>query len=250
MKKSLILLPLILLLVFYGCSKDEETPLSINATAASLKSSGTFSLVISPNANNCTFESDNDLIASVDSVGLITAKRLGTACITVKNAKKGFTAQCKVTVTSKYEMFKEPDLVFFSSKEAVKAYETRTLHSETNTALVYTGENSYLTDVIYIFGNSVDSCAGCFIPVSYSSLLGDFMAERYVYIGESDNILIMVTPDYKTAVAAEVYDLSSWMVIYYHNSDLIRSALSNGSINLKEMVSRAKKQIQYMPELK
>ena len=77
---------------------------SLNKTSTVLDVSDTESLVatISPsNASNksVTWSSSNTNIVSVDSNGKITAKKTGTATITVKTNDGNKTATCKVTVT-------------------------------------------------------------------------------------------------------------------------------------------------------
>lgn len=57
--------------------------------------------VFPENATNkkCTFVSSNENVATVDTLGEITAKAIGEANITITTVDGGFQAQCKVTVT-------------------------------------------------------------------------------------------------------------------------------------------------------
>ena len=47
---------------------------------------------------NVQWSSDNETVATVDSNGIVTAKKVGTAKITAKTESGGFTASCAVTV--------------------------------------------------------------------------------------------------------------------------------------------------------
>ena len=76
----------------------------INSTAKSIALGKTFQLRAWPqpvNAENkaVTWESSNPSVAAVDSTGLVTAVKAGTADVTVTTEDGGFTAVCKITVT-------------------------------------------------------------------------------------------------------------------------------------------------------
>ena len=75
----------------------------INSTAKSIALGKTFQLRAWPqpvNATNkaVTWESSNPSVAAVDSTGLVTAVKAGTADVTVTTEDGGFTAVCKITV--------------------------------------------------------------------------------------------------------------------------------------------------------
>jgi len=227
----------------------KEIPLTINATSISLVSNKTFSLVVSPNANGCTYESENSYVASVSSNGLITGKIVGKTIIHVKNANKNLDATCEVTVTPQYELFREPYLGFGATPTTIKAYEKRVLARETTTTLMYTGENSYLTDVLYLFENSVNTGSSCLVPTVYSSLLGSFIGERYVYIGTtSDNLRMYLSTDSKTTVVLGLYSIYYWMVIFTPNSTGTKlSSPQSYSVLLKNMAPIVKSMKVRMP---
>lgn len=93
---------------FYSLEQVESV--SLNKTSLTLNAGDTYTLVktITPaGANdNSTWKSDNEFVATVDSVGKVTAKAKGTATITVTTAN-GKTASCVVTVNAvdKYEAY-------------------------------------------------------------------------------------------------------------------------------------------------
>ncbi|MCE5174709.1 MAG: Ig-like domain-containing protein [Bacteroidales bacterium] len=226
----------------------KEVPLTVNATSISLVSTNTFSLVVSPNADGCTYESENSYIASVSSAGLITAKRVGNTIVHIKNANKNLDATCEVTVTPQYNLFREPYLVFGATPATIKAYEKRVLASETTTGLIYTGENSYLAYLIYVFENSAYTTSGCFVPTAYSSLLGSFIGERYVYLGTSDGFILYLSTDSKTIAALKLYSTTYWIAMFYKNTtDAKLSSSQSYSILLKKIAPIAKSMKVQMP---
>lgn len=246
MKKTLHLFSIIAIsmIALTGCQEEY----SVNTKSVSISSDGSYSLVVSPNDNGWTFESNNDLIASVSSTGLITANYVGNTSIVIKNAANNFTATCSVTVTPKYTMYREPYLNFGAAKSNVKAYETRSLYGEDTGGLVYLGENSFITLMIYLFENETYTTGGATVPTVYASLVGSFCAERYVYLATEDNMIMLVTPDYKTLVGVEVYSTSYIYVLYFKNTFITRSAdLNLNSIELNEIASKFKAIKQSIP---
>ncbi len=77
------------------------TSVKLNRSSLTLGVGEKYGLIktVSPSSANqsCTWSSSNSSIASVDSSGKVTAKKTGTANITVKTSN-GKTASCKVTV--------------------------------------------------------------------------------------------------------------------------------------------------------
>lgn len=221
MKKKLFSL-LSILIIFLGCKEEVEYTLS--PTSVSINAADTYNLEVSPASDSWTFETENKWITTVTSKGIITADRVGSTNIVVKNTDNNYVAKCRVTVLPNYSMYKDPYLTLGVSKSTVKSFEKRALYSEATDNLIYNGENATLTNLIYLFENTKLRSIGCIVPTSYSSLMGSFLAERYVYLGESDDILIFVTPDFKIAIGASVVSIYSWMIIYMENSETLQTA--------------------------
>ena len=83
--------------------KVPVTSVKLNATAKTLNVGKTFQLAAWPQPSNATnkavtWTSSNTTVATVSSTGLVTAKKKGTATITVKTVDGGKTATCKITV--------------------------------------------------------------------------------------------------------------------------------------------------------
>ena len=85
----------------FSYTKYGATSVNLNRSTLTLGVGEKYGLIktVSPsNANqSCTWSSSNSSVASVDSSGKVTAKKSGTANITVKTSN-GKTATCKVTV--------------------------------------------------------------------------------------------------------------------------------------------------------
>jgi len=88
-----------------NCTNNPVTGVSVNTTSISLISNGTanlFATVLPVDACNkvITWSSSNSAVATVSTLGFVTAKAAGTATITVTTADGSKTATCTVTVTS------------------------------------------------------------------------------------------------------------------------------------------------------
>lgn len=139
--------------------------------------------------------------------------------IHVKNANKNFDNTCEVTGTPQYDMFREPYHGFGATPATIQAYEKRILAYETTASLIYTKENIYLANLFYVLENSAYKSSDCFVPTKYSSLLGSFMCERYVYLGTSnDDILLFLSTDSKTVDALYLYSATYLIAFYYGNT--------------------------------
>ena len=80
---------------------SDPTSVSLNKTSLALEIGRTYTLIKTVSPSNAvtsyTWRSSNTSVATVDSNGKVTAKKAGTATITVKTSN-GKTATCKVTV--------------------------------------------------------------------------------------------------------------------------------------------------------
>lgn len=85
-------------------SDDTIASVSLNYSQYTLEvgKSKTLAATVSPESAKVTWYSSNNKVATVSSTGKVTAKKAGTATITVKTSN-GLKAKCKVTVTAKSE---------------------------------------------------------------------------------------------------------------------------------------------------
>ncbi len=222
-------------ILFSACSKDDTPSMSINKSEITLTRNQDESIIVTPNASGCLFDSDNILIASVSTEGKVTGITVGTTFITVTNSLQGFTAKCKVAVDPVYNTLKEPYLDFGALKSKVKTNETRTLVSETSTGLIYEGENSNINYIIYLFdslGNMTG--AGVIFPISKMDTIVNFLAERYVPIGYDDGFGIFMSNDEKMIVGITEYNTSYIMAVYTEKSTTksSESAIENQMVDL------------------
>lgn len=229
MKSRLLFLMLIISTIFTACSKDDDVVnTKLITTELSLKSGQTSQIVIEPNGEGCTFTSDNNLIASVKTTGEVKGVIIGETSINISNPETGFNGKCKVLVTPQYQMYKEPYLKFGATKQDVKSFESRTLLREETNSLSYNGENSNIDGVAYLFENGKLKSVGCRIPYSKTSLLGDFLAERYTLIAMDGYEFYCISVDKKIVVGVVVE--SSYIAVVYMDGDKIlnksKSAIS------------------------
>lgn len=99
-----------ILLMFCACEKAPETvsvkSVSVDKPTAELVKGGTLTLVstVEPadaSNKNVKWSSSDESVATVSSTGVVTAKSVGTAVITVTTTDGGKTATCTVTVKNK-----------------------------------------------------------------------------------------------------------------------------------------------------
>ena len=87
-----------------GTGEFSATGVTLNESSASIQANGTeqLSAVVTPSNTinqSVTWSSDNTLVATVNSDGLVSAVSAGTANIKVTTVDGGFTASCVITVS-------------------------------------------------------------------------------------------------------------------------------------------------------
>ena len=181
--------------------------------------------------NNTDWTSDNELIASVIR-GVVTARLVGET--TIRNGSKSF----KVTVTGKYNFFREPFLKWGASKQTVSDFMLGySLIGEDERNLVYAGRYSeFMTD--YFFGESgLEASIVALLPTRarIDELLA-FLNERYIYYPEesSEDEKAYLTLDKKTMVVLvrTTIDSEQVFLIGYVSS----SFFNDGTATVRRMV--------------
>lgn len=208
---------LIIISGFAGCKKADE-PLVLKTTTAYMTNTQTFKLVVSPGTDGCEFESENELIATVSSTGLITAHLVGKTYILVNNPTRGFTAKCVVTVQPEHLMYRDPYLLFGKTKKDIKDYETRYIYLEGDSSLVYIGENSTIAAVFYFLESKAYHESICLIPATNAVQFEDFIAERYYLLDTNNEFRILMMPDSTALVGIEsgiTLDSDTFFAVYY-----------------------------------
>ncbi len=222
MKKLILFTLLILPLAFASCGSDDEPNYS-NQTLA-------VGNVYAIPGGSTGWTSDNELIASVSTNG-VTAEHVGETYI--RNGNKSF----KVTVTPKYNTFKEPYLNFGASKTTVKNFMSSfNLNKEQNDALLYDGSFPVMY-YLYSFKNAVLNMSSAVIKVSLVSAddMVAFLQERYVFVtmDEDKYYFGFVSPDEKTLVVLQIDTLNSQVVYMIAYAEV--SAYSTPAQTLKMM---------------
>ena len=202
MKKLILLTLLILPLTFASCGSDDEP----NYSNQTLEVGNVYSIP----GGSPGWTSDNELIASVSTNG-VTAEHVGETYI--RNGNKSF----KVTVTGKYNTFKEPYMKFGASMSSVKSFMSNyTLNKELAEALLYDGTFPVMY-YMYTFKNGGMYLSSAIIKSSSvdTEEMVDFLNERYVYVtkDESKYYFAFISPDMKTMVILQL-DTLDYQVVY------------------------------------
>jgi hypothetical protein len=196
MNKQITLLFLISI-TFAACSKKEDAKptYTISQTAVSLNYDKQHQYTVKEGSNNVspstlTWTSSDETVGTISASGLFKAKKIGET--TIKAEGSGHTVISDITVTPYSTLCIEPDFTFGSSKAIIKGKEKRVLSSEIENSLLYTGENSKLRHVMYVFENN--QLSGSVLLMANSEAVMEeglkFFLERYTFLGNSDNILI------------------------------------------------------------
>ena len=234
MKNFFLLFSLMVVsLAFVSCGSDEED--EPNYANQTMVAGDTYTIP----GKIKDWASDNELIASVSN-GIVTAERVGETII--RSGSKSF----KVSVTGKYNTFKEPYTQWGASQSAVKSYMTGyTLFKETNEVLYYTGLNKEM-GYGYSFTNSALSSS--YVILQMTSVTSDemvaYLAERYVYVtmDEDDYYFGFVTPDKKTIVILQLQSNSGqlYYFVYYTSASSANAAPVQAMMKMKQHFGSAK----------
>lgn len=216
MKKVLFLL--VVVAAFVACSKDDDSNIKLNKTEIELLSDQIFTIEAESDGV-LTFQSDNEYVATVSNVGVISAKRVGSAKITVSDGKHD--GQVTVQVNPKHELYPQPILDFGMSRRDVIA-KLGTPIAETSDAIGYSDYSVKAPRVMYLFDdNDKLEATVVMVKTAYSSELGAFMAERYAAVSYDDDTYSVLMANglnkdtITMLIGAKVYDTSYWMVTYF-----------------------------------
>lgn len=165
-------------LTMVGCSKDDETKLSLSTNNISLYSENTEQITASEQS---TWESNDEFVATVSDNGIVTGEHVGKAIITATGSNG--EAQCQVEVKAQYNTYADPVFEFGASKSTIKSKEGRTLDVEKEESLLFKPEKSAIQGVGYIFKNGKMTFIGVNVKLSSALEATKFLIERYLVIG-------------------------------------------------------------------
>lgn len=205
------------LILLTACNKEEEVVkyhfIQLNQNEVNLKSAERF-LIETPQPEDLSFICSNSFVASINSEGLLYAKRIGTAYIRVTNGY--LEDRIKLIVTARSDLYIEPINDFSLTKSAIKAIEGEP-YNETETSLSYQLENPKSPQKTYVFDadNRLFS-SSVLVQKAKSDESSIFLEERYKYHGGfeyySDALII---EESTILVAVDDFDEEYDQVTYY-----------------------------------
>lgn len=233
--KKLLLFLLVLPFVLGSCgSDDDDDSISLKETEKVLKYGETYQ-INATSSNKISYTSENKYHATVSESGLVTAGRIGETQISVSDGKS--TKKFKVTVNAESNLYPEPNIEFGISKaDLIKKLGTP--DSQTDSGIGYLNYSTNAPIAMYLFdSNGKLNSSTVMVKTAYSSELGTFFKERYVYGTsiEEDYTLIFVNAlkieDATMLIGASLYNANYWSTTYMpyaykkskstnHNSDL------------------------------
>lgn len=225
MKKILFLLA-VLPLLFSGCEKDDDGDVIVLKVSEKTLYHDDEYQIEATSKSKITYSSENEYHAKVSETGLVTAQFVGETNILLSNSEDSKTF--KLIVKPKSNLYPEPDVKFGDTKSSIIA-KFGTPDSETATGIGYTDYSNAAPILMFLFDSS-NKMTGYSIMVksSYSSVIADFLLERYLVVTENDGVFMFINGlNLNTATMAiglSLYNLSYWQAIYMPNTSSSQSA--------------------------
>lgn len=185
-----------------------------------------------------TFESEDEFVATVSASGEIKANHVGSTYIKVNGNK-----MIKVAVVPKYTNFDEPIVDFGISMSKVKSLEKSTPIKEGDDGLSYNGTGDEYGR-IYLFKNGKLSSSAMVVRYTYSSILADFLLERYMVIDvdkskQTSTFVNGLTEETITMGIGTSIDGNMFIVLYIPMTDIATRSIFQ--IGNEETIARIKK---------
>ena len=238
MKKLSLVLLAVLAISFTGCQNwlnidpepepepepepdpVEESLITLTTTSATLHSGETFQIVAeceSPIA----YSSENEYHAMVSDSGLVTAVFVGSTMINLESEYD--TQTFEVTVEPVSDLYPEPDIEIGETKDAIieKFGEPG---AESDDAVIFEdySENASMLMVMFDEEGLVEAYA-VILDVSSAEELDTFLSERYMFIGEEEEIKIYMNGlDISTAtmfIGSQIVEEEYMMAFYMANDE-------------------------------
>ncbi len=175
------------------------------------------------NGANLTWTSSNESIASVSN-GIVYAERVGE--VTISSGSNSF----KVTVKGNYDLYAMPCLSWGASMSTVKDFMADySLYNSTSTGLVYEGKNykgsKYADYYMYLFENNQLTYPAVLVSSDHASILGDYLAERYIYVTSTDDYIGMISVNSDMLITVTVeYLLNNYYCLVMYGAYTSKSA--------------------------
>lgn len=235
--KKFNLLSLLLLITslvcLSACSDDDEANNLLSPKELTLYAGETAQL----NYNGeCSWSSDEPLIADVDNNGLVTANLVGVTNIHANDEI------CKVTVNPRYNTYMEPYTKWGASESEVTEFMSGYSNlGKQNQFLVFSDSDGKILYFYSFTNNLLESSSITADIITMSDEITDFLLERYVviYVDESTYTILLESVDGTLCVGINFdIDTGLMMVIYMPGEENISSKTI--MTNFDESVFRTK----------
>lgn len=191
-------------------SKPSQSTLTLSASSQTIYVGNKFAIT-AKGADSVSWTSSNSSVASVDSNGVVTAKKSGSATIKATSGKK--TASCTITVKSGNSINISATSVDIPSKKSV-------ILKSTTAGVQWKSSD---TSIATVKNGIVDTKAGGYVTISAYNSYG--AATCLVKVGEPDNVkFTYVSPNSPT-----LNSTVNFKAITDKNRDSVRFIVSNGS---------------------
>lgn len=217
MKKHIQLLALTgIVLAFFASCQKESTPLTVSPDSITLYTEGTKQISATP-SEGVSFNVADEFYAKVDESGLVTAKKVGSTDITVSSANGVKTVP--VTILPKYTLYEDLTPYIGASISTITSKfgsgYTTSQNTDGSTTYTYKNYNKYTAGLGFKITNGICESAMVAASTTYTSMLTDYLIERYYAVGMQNDIFFFLDHDKKVAIAFTVYSYSTLSVMYY-----------------------------------
>lgn len=239
MKKFVLMLAAALPLAFASCGDDNDEVLTLDQTSATMNYNAEMTLKASE--KNCTWESTNPFVATVDGNGKVEAEHVGEAVI-IATDKNGNQAKCNIVVNATNNNFAMPIITWGSKLDDVKAAVSKDFAglvlnegaSDANTLAYTTGDT--FPFYVYSFVNNGLKASSLTVTEAMDSEqdLEGYLEQRYEEYGETEYGYLYMN--------AENRDKATILVEYGYDPDVeaVVAVWTNATIDVRsgELVNR------------
>ena len=212
---KLLIISCLLVPFFYSCDKDDTDFLTLSTSEKTLNYHDEYQ-IDATSSSDIEYTVKDDYHASVSETGLVKARFVGETNIVLNNSSE--EKIFKLTVAPKYNLYPEPDVEFGTTKSSV-IREFGSDYSESDSGIGYKDYSSAAPVIMFIFDDD-DKLSSYVVMVKtfYSSKIVDFLGERYLPVGEEDDVFYFsngLTDETTTMVVmVGLYNVSYWMILY------------------------------------
>lgn len=177
--KRPLLLCIALLFIFSSCGKDNDY-ISLEKNGVTLYSGDEYTIKVSSDTK-VVYKSNDEYIATVSEVGVITAMKIGETFISLNNGtdKKSFTVEVK----PRYVLYEEFE---FGTTKDIIISKQGTPDNENENSISYYNYTKEISEITYFFNDDKLINLRVYAKSSFKDILEPFLLERYKYIG-TDN---------------------------------------------------------------